>query len=1047
MAIESEKQVSPSDSIIVRTVDNIKKSDSDSWNYRGLELSNEMLVVLISHPKIDKAAAALDVSIGSLADPRDVPGIAHFLEHMLFMGSSKYPGENEYSKLVEGNGGYSNAFTSGDHTNYYFDINPSLLPDALDVFAQFFISPLFAASSTDRELEAVNSEYEGNLSKDVWRISQLEKSTSDPAHPYSGFAIGNTESLRTTPKQRGIDIRQVLLDFHNAQYSSNRMSLAVVSNQSLDELQSLVIKSFKDVPNKKLEKPKYAADPYGETKRKTILYVVPVKEHRHLTINWVIPDHKDLYYCNPESYLSHLIGHEGDGSLLSYLKKLGLAIELVSGEKNSAPGFNFFTVDIELTIEGLNHWEKVIYIVYQYIAMLRKESPKEWIFEECKNLNAMHFQFREKERPDDFVSNLAGRMRDYPLTECLSGDYEMREFRPDLIIEALNEYLIPSKMRVFLASKEFVSIATEKEKWFGTQYKQEYLPEELIKACETCELLPELHLPTPNEFIPTDFHIFSKEAHTTRPQLPTKIKENEFYRLYYAADTFYKLPKAYVYFEFRNPLGSVDPLHSNMNALYVELVEDSLTEFVYPAQLGGLQYELSALNYGIQLTLHGFNHKIKQLLETIIDRMVNLVVKPQRFEIMKEKIKRSLQNFRRDVPYQMAHYGVTYLTAEHQWNKDELLSCIDGITVQDIEAFIPRVLTRFFIDSLMYGNLTKEHAFEYITIIEDKFHAKHFYQPLFPSMWFNQRELTLPDGCNYAYTMLNDAHKLHAIEIYLQCFQQTLENNALLELFCHLVDERCFDQLRTKEQLGYIVSSGARRSRGVQGFRVIVQSARKLDHVNQRIELFIDSLRDYIAQIPDELFIKQREGYMVKKVEIPKKMHSQANKFWSEITNHQFCFDRPQLEVGIIKSIEQNDLLRFYDHYISACSTHRRKLSVHVNPSPLALHVPNDQTAKEKHQDELTAATDEDLPSTTEQENTEKVTTEIVNESVKLTEQPSIVDTVTHTDSKEQVIPEKELKLTPTDWIDNVHIWKSKLPCYPLAQFYEKIDVPVLCKL
>jgi len=601
MAAESKIPAAPSDSVIVRVVDNIKKSDTDSWNYRGLELSNGMLVVLTSHPKIDKAAAALDVSIGSLADPRDVPGIAHFLEHMLFMGSAKYPGENEYSKLIEGNGGYSNAFTSGDHTNYYFDINPSLLPEALDVFAQFFISPLFAASSTDRELEAVNSEYEGNLSKDVWRISQLEKSTSDPQHPYSGFSIGNSESLRIVPKQRDIDIRQVLLDFHQAQYSSNRMSLAILSNQSLDELQTLVIKSFKDVPNKKLAETKYPADPYGEAKRKTICYVVPVKEHRHLTINWVTPDHKKLYYCNPESYLSHLIGHEGDGSLLSYLKKLGLANELVSGGKNSAPGFNFFTVDLELTIEGLNQWENVLYIVYQYIAMLRKEGPKEWIFDECKNLNAMHFQFREKERPDDFVSNLAGRMRDYPLDECLSGDYEMREFRPDLITEVLDEYLIPSKMRVFLASKEFASIATEKEKWFGTQYKQEYLPEALIQSCEQCKLTPELHLPTLNEFIPTDFQLFFKETHTVRPQLPTKIKENEFCRLYYAEDTFYKLPKAYLYFELRNPLGNADPIHSNLNTLYAELVEDSLTEFVYPAQLGGLQYELSSLNYGIQV--------------------------------------------------------------------------------------------------------------------------------------------------------------------------------------------------------------------------------------------------------------------------------------------------------------------------------------------------------------------------------------------------------------------------------------------------------------
>ncbi|CAF4233818.1 unnamed protein product, partial [Adineta steineri] len=237
----------------------------------------------------------------------------------------------------------------------------------------------------------VNSEYEGYLSKDVWRISQLEKSTSDLQHPYSRFDV-----------------------------------------ESLDELQSLVMKSFNDVPNKKLEQVKYPADPYGESQRKTICYVVPVKEYRYLTINWVIPDHKDLDYCNPESYLSHLIGHEGDGSLLSYLKKLGLATELVSGEKPTAPGFNFFYVYLELTIEGLSRWEEIIYIVYQYIAMLRKEGPKEWIFDECKNINAVHFQFREKERPDRFVSKLAGRMRDYPLTECLSGDYELREFRPDL---------------------------------------------------------------------------------------------------------------------------------------------------------------------------------------------------------------------------------------------------------------------------------------------------------------------------------------------------------------------------------------------------------------------------------------------------------------------------------------------------------------------------------------------------------------------------------------------------------------------------------------
>lgn len=79
-------------------------------------------------------------------------------------------------------------------------------------------------------------------------------------------------------------------------------------------------------------------------------------------------------------------------------------------------------------------------------------------------------------------------------------------------------------IRVFLASKEFTSIATEKEKWFGTQYKKDYLSENFIKVCENCEIVSELYLPTPNEFIPTDFQLSSNEPSLTRPQIPTKIE-------------------------------------------------------------------------------------------------------------------------------------------------------------------------------------------------------------------------------------------------------------------------------------------------------------------------------------------------------------------------------------------------------------------------------------------------------------------------------------------------------------------------------------------
>ena len=96
--------------------------------------------------------------------------------------------------------------------------------------------------------------------------------------------------------------------------------------------------------------------------------------------------------------------------------------------------------------------------------------------------------------------------------------------------------------------------------------------------------------------------------------------------------------------------------------------------------------------------------------------------------------------------------------------------------------------------------------------------------------------------------MLNDGHCIQAIIIYLQCFQQTLENNALINLFDHLVNEPCFNQLRTKEQLGYVVHTGVSRAFDAQGFQILVQSTYELDYVNRRIELFLDSIRVSIKE-------------------------------------------------------------------------------------------------------------------------------------------------------------------------------------------------------
>ncbi|KAG5555694.1 hypothetical protein RHGRI_006366 [Rhododendron griersonianum] len=135
----------------------ILKPRTDNREYRRIVLDNFLEALLISDPDTDKCAASMDVRIGSFCDPDGLEGLAHFLEHMLFYASEKFPLEDSYSKYITEHGGSTNAFTSSEHTNYYFDVNVDCFEEALDRFAQFFIKPLMSADATTREIKAVDS--------------------------------------------------------------------------------------------------------------------------------------------------------------------------------------------------------------------------------------------------------------------------------------------------------------------------------------------------------------------------------------------------------------------------------------------------------------------------------------------------------------------------------------------------------------------------------------------------------------------------------------------------------------------------------------------------------------------------------------------------------------------------------------------------------------------------------------------------------------------------------------------------------------------------
>ncbi|XP_034040067.1 insulin-degrading enzyme isoform X1 [Thalassophryne amazonica] len=915
------------DSAVKRVVNDIIRSPEDKRVYRALEFTNGLKAMLISDPTTDKSSAALDVHIGSLSDPPNISGLAHFCEHMLFLGTEKYPKENEYSQFLSEHAGSSNAFTSGEHTNYYFDVSHEHLQGALDRFAQFFLCPLFDESCKDREVNAVDSEHEKNLMNDAWRLFQLEKATGNPSHPFSKFGTGNKLTLETRPSKDGIDVREELLKFHSTFYSSNLMGLCVLGRESLDDLTSMVVELFGEVENKNVPVPEFPEHPFQEEYLKQFYKVVPIKDIRNLYVTFPILDLQKYYKSNPGHYLGHLIGHEGPGSLLSELKAKGWVNTLVGGQKEGAKGFMFFIINVDLTEEGLLHIEDIIFHMFQYIQKLRTEGPQEWVFEECKDLNKVAFRFKDKERPRGYTSNVARLLHYYPLEEVLAAEYLLEDFRPDLI-EMVLDKLRPEHVRVAVVSKSFEGQTDKIEEWYGTQYKQEAISEETIKKWANADLNGKFKLPMKNEFIPTNFEIYPLEKESL--PVPTLIKDTAMSKVWFKQDDKFFLPKACLNFEFFSPFAYVDPLHCNMAYLYLELLKDSLNEYAYAAELAGLNYDLQNTVYGMYLSVKGYNDKQHILLKKIIEKMAAFEIDEKRFDIIKEAYMRSLNNFRAEQPHQHAMYYLRLLMTEVAWTKDDLRDALDDVTLPRLKSFIPQLLSRLHIEALVHGNITKESALGMIQMVEDTLIEHAHTKPLLPSQLIRYREVQVPDGGWYVYQQRNEVHNNCGIEIYYQTDMQSTHENMLLELFCQIISEPCFNTLRTKEQLGYIVFSGPRRANGVQGLRFIIQSEKAPHYLESRVEAFLWTMEKSVEEMSEEAFQKHIQALAIRRLDKPKKLSAECAKHWGEIISQQYNFDRDNIEVAHLKTLTKEYIIQFCKERLMVGAAKRHKVSVHV---------------------------------------------------------------------------------------------------------------------
>ena len=570
--------------------------------------------------------------------------MAHFLEHMVFMGSEKFPTENGFHKFTNKHGGFCNAHTENEHTTFYFDVHRKNFKEGLDMFAQFFIKPLMLQSAMEREREAVDSEYQRVLPSDIVRMLQIYGTIAKDKHPMGKFMWGNKESLQMGNLSDD-HVHRMLHDFKNRHYTAQSMTLVVQSQHTLEMLEDMVIDVFSNVPNNGLPKETFChlERPFDTPKYHKIYKMSPLQNVYRLDLFWSLPPLMEKFREKPLKYLGFIIEHEGQGSLMAYLREKVWALQLRADNELNA-FHSQFSISIILTKAGFDAVDQVLLATFSYLKMLNEQPVNERIFNEIKEIQDLNFKFMEEPQPIDNVEKLCENMQIYPPELIITGAQLFHDLDTKLILDC-TKALKPESMCLFMTAREFANETDQVEPWFKANYKVEDIPEEWEKNWKNIEVYKELFLPEPNRFIAKDTNLKQLDPRHISP-LPKRLVETNSGELFYKFDTQFKQPRAMINIQVIVP-SIRDSLE---NAVCMDLLIDCLVQEmrtnIYPADVCQLEHQVYITERGFQIKLSGLNDKLSLLLETILGHFAAFHdnFKQDMFEAVKDQLKKYYYN-------------------------------------------------------------------------------------------------------------------------------------------------------------------------------------------------------------------------------------------------------------------------------------------------------------------------------------------------------------------------------------------------------------------
>lgn len=906
----------------------LKQSPNDLKKYKAITLKNGLRVLLIQNDETTKSAAALAVNVGHFNDPKDRQGLAHFLEHMLFLGTKNFPDGSEYQKFICQHGGNHNAWTGTEHTCFFFDITAEHFSTALERFSEFFISPLLANEFVVAERENIDAEFTLKLKDDIRRLYDVHKDTVNPNHPFSQFSVGNLDTLAD---RGGHKISREIQAFFQKFYRADYMTLAIEGPQSLTELYRLAEDLFVDIQSADQPLPDISAPLYLPQHQKIKIDICPVKNDHQLILSFAMDSIDPYYQDKPESILAYLLGHEGKGSILSLLKKHQWALALTAGAGINGSNFKDFNISIALTELGEEHINDIIDIVIAYISLLKKTDISENYYEEKQKISALAFTYHEQMRPLDSVSQLVINMQHYSQEDYIFGDYVMAGMSRENIQKLLN-YLHVDNMRLMHISQN--NTFSKNSFWYQVPYHVSPILDKQLDRWRSITYedkghIEGLFLPNENPYIVESPQVYQTKTHLTETSefetaktpenTPSKIYDKNGFTVWYKQDRTFQIPKGYLYIGIDSPYVVANTANIAMTRLFVDLYTDTVIEENYDAELAGIHYHLYAHQGGVTLQLSGYSENQHLLLNKLLTRLKNHQVTEDHFTLFQQQLIRHWNNSDKSKSISQLFATLSTVMQPNNPGNKALATALSNVSFSQYKTFCTQLFNQVTLDVLIHGNWLSEHAEQLCNTIEQGF------KDCIDSKYNIKCPVTDISSKQNLLLPLHLPEHDHACVLYTPFTDKDDQAIALTMITTHILSPLFFQQMRTEKQYGYLVGVGFVPINRYPGIAFYIQSPQcDAFTLAQAMDDFISESLIVLDEITPDHWQHLLQGLSNQLLEKDHNLRIKSQRFWAAICNKDEGFDQKEKLLEAVLSLTLLQVKLFVkEKLVSACKPDR----------------------------------------------------------------------------------------------------------------------------